>query len=106
MLEKCDTVVAHAGMGTIISAIELGRRVIVMPRRAELNEHRNDHQLATVERLGHLGGLEAAADCRTLKKLLDDSLDFASSGLAEPSHLLVSDQLIRAIRSFAGLAAA
>src|SRR5210317_929649 len=48
-LRKSDVVVAHAGMGTIISAIEIGRQVVVMPRRADLNEHRNDHQLATAE---------------------------------------------------------
>lgn len=105
MIQNCNTVVAHAGMGTIISAVELGRRVVVMPRRAELNEHRNDHQLATVERLRHLSGLEVAQDCQTLKQLLDHSSDVASlSRLVESSNLLVSDQLIRKIRSFAGLA--
>ena len=35
-MAACDAVVAHAGMGSIISAIELGKRVIVMPRRATL----------------------------------------------------------------------
>ena len=33
---ESDVVVAHAGMGTIISAIELGKRVVVMPRREAL----------------------------------------------------------------------
>ena len=48
---ECNIVVAHAGMGSIISGIELGKRVIVMPRLASLGEHRNEHQLATVARL-------------------------------------------------------
>ena len=42
-----DAVVAHAGIGTILTALELGKPLLVMPRRAEFGEHRNDHQLAT-----------------------------------------------------------
>jgi len=40
-------IVSHAGMGTIITALDLARPLIVMPRRADLGEHRNDHQIAT-----------------------------------------------------------
>jgi UDP-N-acetylglucosamine transferase subunit ALG13 len=107
MLRKSDTVVAHAGMGTIISAIELGRQVVVMPRRADLNEHRNDHQLATVERLKHLSGLDVAHDCQALTQFLDQSRDLTtvSKSVVSPD-MVVSAQLIRKIRSFAGLPAA
>ena len=105
MLNKSDMVVAHAGMGTIISAIELGKQVVVMPRRAELNEHRNDHQLATVERLRHLSGLEVADDWEALTRLLNQSHDIGYlAKSAVPEDLIVSDQLIQKIRLFAGLA--
>lgn len=43
-------VVSHAGMGTIITALELSKPLVVMPKRAELGEQRNEHQLATVRR--------------------------------------------------------
>ena len=59
-LEQADLIVAHAGMGTILSALELGKRVIVMPRLAELGEHRNDHQLATAKKLGDAGLVQVA----------------------------------------------
>ena len=39
-------VVAHAGMGSIITALELGKPILVMPRRGHLQETRNDHQVA------------------------------------------------------------
>ena len=106
-LLDCSTVVAHAGMGTIISAIELGRRVVVLPRRAEFGEHRNDHQLATVERLKHLGGLEVAENCEALVQLLNKNQHANSTpDHAVHSELIVSNQLITKIRSFAGMAAA
>jgi UDP-N-acetylglucosamine transferase subunit ALG13 len=42
-------VVAHAGMGSIITALEIGKPIVVMPRRAHLGETRSDHQVATVD---------------------------------------------------------
>jgi hypothetical protein len=77
-----------------------------MPRRAELGEHRNDHQLATVERLGHLNGLRAAYECEDLVRVLD-GIEAESPVLSTPDSaaLDVSDKLIARIRTFAGLVA-
>ena len=105
-LQQCDTVVSHAGMGTIISAAELGKTVVVMPRRAELGEHRNDHQLATVERLGHLNGLRAAHESEDLARILDGVRAASpSSSTPDSAAFDVSDRLISRIRTFAGLVA-
>ena len=41
------TIVAHAGMGTILSALRYEKAIVVMPRLAALEEQRNDHQMAT-----------------------------------------------------------
>ena len=105
-LQECDTVVSHAGMGTIISAAELGKTVVVMPRRAELGEHRNDHQLATVARLSHLNGLRAAHECEDLARVLDDirAAELPSSP-RDSAAIDVSARLITRIRAFAGLVA-
>lgn len=96
---NCDTIVAHAGMGSIISGIELGKRVIVMPRRAALGEHRNEHQLATVARLEHLNGFEVVHDAETLAAALA-CRQVRAHGTA-PSE--PDPELIDAIRCFSGL---
>jgi UDP-N-acetylglucosamine transferase subunit ALG13 len=57
-----DVIIAHAGMGSILTALEVGKPIIVMPRRAHLGEHRNDHQWATVNRLGADVGIVVAAN--------------------------------------------
>lgn len=49
-LENCDLVIAHAGMGTIIQCFEANRKLLIVPRLAAMQEHRNDHQLDTVSR--------------------------------------------------------
>ena len=53
-------IVGHAGIGTVLTAAAHGRPLIVMPRRAALGEHRNEHQLATAKRLEGRPGLAVA----------------------------------------------
>src|SRR4051794_19203092 len=50
-MRTADLIVAHAGMGTIITAFELGKPIVVMPRRPEFREVRNAHQIATCRQL-------------------------------------------------------
>lgn len=56
-LQKADLIIAHAGMGTIISALELGKPLLLMPRLTSQGEHRNDHQLATAKHFAHLSNV-------------------------------------------------
>ncbi len=53
---EADAIVGHAGTGTIIAALERCKPIVVLPRRAELRETRNDHQLATAKRFAELAG--------------------------------------------------
>ena len=59
---SAELVIAHAGMGSILSAMSQGKPILVMPRRASLNEHRNDHQLATARRFKEMGRVLVAMD--------------------------------------------
>lgn len=57
---NANLIVAHAGMGSVMSALEFGKPILVMPRRGELGETRNDHQVATARRLQRLGLVDVA----------------------------------------------
>ena len=70
-LRACEAIVGHAGMGTIISALEYGRPLLVMPRRGDLRETRNDHQIATAQRFGQRGMVHVAMDEDELATRLD-----------------------------------
>ncbi|WP_407180111.1 glycosyltransferase [Bradyrhizobium sp. STM 3562] len=96
-VEQAKLVVAHAGMGSIITALELGKRIIVMPRLARLGEHRNDHQVATAKRFAEQGRIEVAFDQTELVEKLDqmEASDNAARLGAE-----ASPGLILAIRTF------
>jgi len=73
---ECALMVSHAGTGSIIAAMELGKPIIIMPRDHRRGEHRNGHQLATLREFGTRQGVYPAEDEATLVDLLDraDSL--------------------------------
>lgn len=50
-IEMADLVICHGGVGTILSAIMKGKKVIAIPRLAKYGEHINDHQIEICEEL-------------------------------------------------------
>jgi UDP-N-acetylglucosamine transferase subunit ALG13 len=71
-MQRADVIIGHCGIGTILQAGQLGKPLIVMPRRAALQEHRNDHQVATAKALKAVPGVFVAFDDAELGTLLDD----------------------------------
>lgn len=94
---RSDVLVAHAGMGSILTALEAGKGILVMPRRGDLRETRNDHQVATARRFLELGRVSVAFDENELATKLDDLHGVGAGGRIGP---YASDRLIRAIRDF------
>ena len=87
---KARLVISHAGMGTILSALQQDKPIIVVPRLASLGEHRNDHQMATAMRMNELGYVYVAYDKKQLECLMGLDLkplkhigEVASSSLCE-----------------------
>ncbi len=54
-VRNARVVVAHAGVGTIMTSIENGKRPVVVPRLARLGEAVDDHQLELARRLDRAG---------------------------------------------------
>lgn len=96
MLEA-TAIVAHAGMGSILTALEIGKPLVIMPRRAALREHRNDHQLATAQRLGGRDGVAVAIDETELPLRLDELQAVSSQPRISP---YAPDELVSALRAF------
>lgn len=44
-VQKCDVLITHSGVGTIISGLKHKKPVIVIPRLAKYGEHVDDHQI-------------------------------------------------------------
>ncbi len=47
--EQADLIITHGGVGSIVSSIKKGKKVIAVPRLHKYGEHVNDHQKQIVE---------------------------------------------------------
>jgi len=81
-------IVAHAGMGTILSALRKSKPLIIFPRIAALGEHRNEHQIATARMMKEKNYAYVANNEEELRELLHKDLrplktigEFASESL-------------------------
>ena len=70
LFKEASLIVSHAGMGTILSALQMHKPIIIFPRIAALGEHRNEHQMATAEKFKELGSVYVAMNEEELKALL------------------------------------
>lgn len=70
LIRRADVFVAHCGMGSIISAIEAAKPLVMLPRLKRLGEHNTDHQLATAAHFGGRRGLYCVEDTEGLKAKL------------------------------------
>lgn len=103
LVQASDLVVAHAGMGSVLTALEFCKPMVLMPRRGALHETRNDHQLATLRWLSCKPGIYPAEDEQALK----DSLDrWCACGLAPPPADGARNEsmrtLVQTLRTFIG----
>jgi len=54
-MARADSVVCHAGIGTVMTALQAGHTPVVIPRRAQRGEHVDDHQLEIADRFTKRG---------------------------------------------------
>jgi UDP-N-acetylglucosamine transferase subunit ALG13 len=96
-IDGADAVVAHAGAGIALSAFEAGKAPVLVPRRAELGEHVDDHQwqiagvlaarrLAVVRDADHLEWDDLAGAAATAVVRVDRPPPFALDGDADGDH--------------------
>jgi UDP-N-acetylglucosamine transferase subunit ALG13 len=95
---QADVIVAHAGMGSVLTGMELGKPLVLMPRRGDLQETRNDHQIATAHWLAQRPGIFVAEGEADLPAALAAALA-ASRGSAAISPY-ASPDLLAAVRQF------
>ena len=103
LVQASDLVVAHAGMGSVLTALEYRKPMLLMPRRGFLHETRNDHQVATLRWLTRKPGIYPAEDELALKRSLDE---WCARGLAPPpadtAQNTSMQALVQTLRTFIG----
>lgn len=78
-VSEAEIIVAHAGMGSVLTAMEFGKPLVVLPRRGALRETRNDHQIATARWLTEKDGVFVAMDDCELATAIDRARNHATA---------------------------
>ncbi len=93
---QADLVISHAGAGTILTAMEMSKSLLVLPRRAQLGETRSDHQFATARAFSKQASLRIAEDEHELEQILS-----AKQSILRMTRIgsYASSQLLETVRS-------
>ena len=74
--DKADLIITHGGVGSIISSIKNGKKVIAVPRLKEYGEHVNNHQKDIVENFSEQGYIIGINNIKELEKAYKDIKNF------------------------------
>ena len=55
LIEECDLLITHGGVGSILSGLEHNKKVIAAARLKKYDEHESDHQLQIVDKFAEDG---------------------------------------------------
>lgn len=95
LMSKCDILITHGGVGSIISGLQNNKKVIVAPRLAKYGEHMNDHQIQIVENFSRSGYIIPLYDGDDLGEVLKKVKNFKPKKFKSNT-----DNLIKIIENF------
>ena len=75
-IKEADLIITHGGVGSIISSITNGKKVIAVPRLQKYKEHVNDHQLDIINSFNESGYIIGIHGVEELKEALKKVPDF------------------------------
>lgn len=93
LVRDCAFIVSHAGIGTVVMARRHAKPLVLFPRLGALDEHRNDHQVATLRALDGRRGIYTARDGDELARHLHARLQAPDEDRASPERDRLRDTI-------------
>ena len=94
LYEDARVVVCHAGVGSILTALEHDKPVIAVPRRKKYSEHVDDHQLDIAGEMEKEGRIRVVCDVGELVGALD------GVSIASGIKVTTKGELVKALREY------
>ena len=76
LIEEADIIITHGGVGSIITSITKGKKVIAVPRLKKYKEHVNNHQLDIIEAFNEKGYIIGIHGVEELQDALNKIKEF------------------------------
>ena len=74
--QKANFIITHGGVGSIITSLEKGKKVIAVPRLHQYGEHVNNHQTEIVEKFNKSGNIIGLQSVEELEEAIKKVPDF------------------------------
>ena len=75
-LLKADIIITHGGVGSILNALKLKKKVIAVPRLEKYGEHINDHQLQVIKKMTEQGYILSTEDETKIAEKIKEAENF------------------------------
>lgn len=76
LIKKCDILITHGGVGSIITGLKYHKKIIAVPRLKKYKEHTNDHQVQIIDNFVSGGYIMKLDEKDNLANVLDDLKKF------------------------------
>lgn len=73
LIEECDLLITHGGVGSILSGLEHHKKIIAAARLKEYDEHESNHQLQIVDNFADEGYILKLDDFDKLNEVIKKS---------------------------------
>ena len=97
LIKEADIVITHGGTGSIITPLEMGKKVIACPRLSKYKEHINDHQKEVTSVLKEEGCILEFNDGDNLDDLLNEIKSFKPK-----KYISNTDKFIKNLKELIG----
>lgn len=90
LITKCDLLITHGGVGSILTGLKNNKKVIVCPRLSKYGEHMNDHQIQIVSNFAKEGYILEYLDNNDLGDILKKIKNFKPKKFSSNTDKFVS----------------
>lgn len=91
LVEKCDLLITHGGVGSILNGLKNNKKIIAVPRIKKYKEHVNNHQLQIVSNFSDEGYILKVEIINTLCEVIEYSKVFVPKKYVENNKKFVND---------------
>ena len=95
LINKCDLLITHGGVGSILTGLKNNKKVIVCPRLSKYKEHINDHQVQIVDNFYSSSYIIKYCKEDNLKEILKQAKKFKPK-----KYISNTDNFIKIIEKF------
>lgn len=94
-ISRCDLLITHSGVATIIAGLKLGKRVVVVPRMAKFGEHVDDHQIQIARSFSEKNLLLMCAEQDDLAQVIREAENHSFAG-----YVSQRERMVKTIRDY------